>query len=215
MMSRMRLLLIFFCLFEFRNNTSTNINVLFFILAKLLVEKLKENEAIEEMSKVIKIFSKNLNFLKQESEKSGKKDIILSTLFFSYRNEFFSDLKISKTEREDLNFDFFAEFYTIDDFIAYTEPTENFCKNDDLALLSEFNYLNNTGVLQQWVIYMTNYLYYDLFQDIKKFMDNHLRQVKDKEESNISPEEKSLTKLVYFNMVFILQYLQNFFKDVI
>ena len=45
--------------------------------------------------------------MKQESEKSGKKDIILSTLFFSYRNEFFSDLKISKTEREDLNFDFF------------------------------------------------------------------------------------------------------------
>ena len=61
-MTRMRLLLIFFCIFEFRNNSSTNINVLFFILAKLFVEKLKENDAIEEMSKTIKPFQKILYF---------------------------------------------------------------------------------------------------------------------------------------------------------
>ena len=214
-MTRMRLLLFFFCLFEFRNNSSNNINVLYFILAKLNVDKFKENDVMEQMRNVIKLFSKNYLFLKQESDKSGKNDIMLSVLFFSHIKEFFSDLKITKTEREDLNFDFFAEFYSIDDFISYIEPTQNFCKNDDLALLSEFNYLNNTGILQKWIIFMTNYLFYDLFQDIKKFMDNHLRQVEGKAESNISPEEKSLTKLVYFNMVFILQYLQNFFKDII
>ena len=213
--SRIRLLLIFFCLIEFRNNSSANINVLFFILAKLLVEKMKEKDSLEDLYKVTKIIIKNFKYLKQENDKLGKDEFVLSSLSLSYRNEFFSDLKITKTEREDINFDFFAEFYTIDDFAAYTEPTENFCKNDDLNLLSEFNYLNNTGILQKWVIYMTNYLYFDLFQDIKKFMDYHLRQVKDKVESNISPEEKFLTKLVFFNMVFILQYLQNFLKDII
>ena len=212
---RMRLLLIFFCLIEFRNNSSLNFNILFFILAKLLVEKLKEKEALEDMYKVTKIIIKNFKYLKQENDKQGKDEFVLSSLSLSYRNEFFSDLKITKTEREDINFDFFAEFYTIDDFVAFSEPTENFCKNDDLALLSEFNYLNNTGVLQKWVIFMTNYLYFDLFQDIKKFMDNHLRQVEGKLDSNISPEEKSLTKLVYFNIVFILQYLQNFLKDIL
>ena len=215
MFSRMRLLLVFFCLIEFRNNPNANMNVFFFILAKLLIEKMKDKNALEDLYKVTKVIIKNFKYLKQENDKQGKDEFILSSFSLSYRNEFFSDLKITKTEREDLNFEFFAEFYTIDDFGAYSEPTENFCKNDDVTLLSEFNYLNNTGVLQKWVIFMTNYLYFDLFQDIKKFMDNHLRQVKDKSESNISPEEKSLTKLVFFNMVFILQYLQNFLKDII
>ena len=212
---RMKLLLIFFCLIEFRNNPNANMNVFFFILAKLLVEKMKEKQALDDIYKVTKVIIKNYKYLKQENDKQGKDEFILSSFSLSYRNEFFSDLKITKTEREDLNFEFFAEFYTIDDFGAYAEPTENFCKNDDVYLLSEFNYLNNTGVLQKWVIFMTNYLFIDLLQDIKKFMDNHLRQMKDKAESNISPEEKSLTKLVFFNMVFILQYLQNFLKDVI
>ena len=212
---RMRLLLIFFCLIEFRNNSSINYNVLFFILAKLIMEKTRQKESLEDLKRVIKIVVKNFNYLKQENEKQGKDEFVLSSLSLSYRNEFFSDFKITKTEREDINFDFLAEFYTIEDFSAYSEPTENFCKNDDLALLSEFNYLNNTGTLQKWVIFMTNYLFYDLFQDLKKYMDNHLRQAKDKTEINISPEEKSLTKLIFFNMVFILQYLQNFFKDVI
>ena len=46
-------------------------------------------------------------------------------------------------------------------------------------------------------------------------MDNHLRQVKDKSEANTSPEEKNLSKLVFFNLVFILQYIQTFLKDII
>ena len=212
---RMRLLLVFFCLIEFRSNSPININVLFFILAKFIVDKLKEKEAIDDLYKVTKIVIKNFKYLKQENEKQGKDEFVLSSLSLSYRNEFFSDFNITKTEREDINFDFLAEFYTIDDFVAYSEPTENFCKNDDLVLVSEFNYLNNTGVLQRWVIFMTNYLFYELFQDIKQYMDNHLRQVKDKTEVNTSPEEKSLSKLIFFNMVFILQYLQNFLKDIL
>ena len=165
--NRMRILLIFFCLIEFRTNSSTNINVLFFILAKIIVEGIKEKESIEELYKVTKIIIKNFKYLKQENDKQGKDEFVLSSLSLSYRNEFFSDFKITKTERDDINFDFLAEFYSIDDFVAYTEPTENFCKHDDLNLVSEFNYLNNTGILQKWVIFMTNYLYYDLFQDIK------------------------------------------------
>jgi hypothetical protein len=184
-------------------------------MAKFLVEKLKEKEGIEELYKVTKIIVKNYKYLKQENDKIGKDEFVLSSLALSYRNQLFSDLNITETERDDLSFDFFAEFYHIDDFIAYTEPSENFCKNDDLNLLSEFNYLNNTGILQKLVIYMTNYLYFEFFEEIKKFMDYHLRQVKNKTENNISPEEKSLSKLVFFNMVFILQYLLIFLKDII
>ena len=213
--SRMRLLLLFFCLIEFRNNFALNINVLFFVLAKLIIEKMKQKNMLDDVYSVAKVIIKNFKYLKQENDKVGKDEFILSSLSMSYRNEFFSELKITKTERDDINFDFFAEFYTIDDFASFTEPSDNFCKTDDLFLLSEFNYLNNTGVLQKWVILMTNYLFYDLFQDIKKYMDNHLRQVKDKSEANTSPEEKSLTKLVFFNMVFILQYIQTFLKDII
>ena len=170
---------------------------------------------IEDIYNVTKVIIKNYKYLKQENDKAGKDEFILSSLSMSYRNEFFSDLKITKTERDDINFDFFAEFYSIEDFSAYNEPMDNFCKMDDLYLLSEFNYLNNTGMLQKWVIFMTKYLYYELFQDIKKYMDNHLRQVKDKSEANTSPEEKNLNKLVFFNMVFILQYIQNLLKDII
>ena len=213
--SRMRLLLLFFCLIEFRNSFALNINVLFFVLAKLIIEKMKQKNMLDDIYNVTKVIIKNFKYLKQENDKVGKDEFVLSSLSMSYRNEFFSDLKITKTERDDINFDFFAEFYTIDDFTSFTEPTENFCKTDDLYLLSEFNYLNNTGILQKWVILMTNYLHYELFQDIKKYMDNHLRQVKDKSEANTSPEEKNLTKLVFFNMVFILQYIQTFLKDIL
>ena len=212
---RFRLLLIFCCLIEFRTTQTQHINILFFVMAKFLVEKLKEKEGIEELYKVTKIIVKNYKYLKQENDKIGKDEFVLSSLALSYRNQLFSDLNITETERDDLSFDFFAEFYHIDDFIAYTEPSENFCKNDDLNLLSEFNYLNNTGILQKLVIYMTNYLYFEFFEEIKKFMDYHLRQVKNKTENNISPEEKSLSKLVFFNMVFILQYLLIFLKDII
>ena len=176
---------------------------------------MKQKNMLDDIYNITKVIIKNFKYLKQENDKVGKDEFVLSSLSMSYRNEFFSDLKITKTERDDINFDFFAEFYTIDDFISFTEPTENFCKTDDLYLLSEFNYLNNTGILQKWVILMTNYLHYELFQDIKKYMDNHLRQVKDKSEANTSPEEKNLTKLVYFNMVFILQYIQAFLKDIL
>ena len=213
--SRMRLLLLFFCLIEFRNSFALGINVLFFALAKLIVEKIKKKNMLDDLYNITKIIIKNYKYLKQENDKVGKDEFVLSSLSMSYRNEFFSDLKITKTERDDISFDFFAEFYTIDDFTSFTEPTENFCKTDDLYLLSEFNYLNNTGMLQKWVIFMTNYLYYELFQDIKKYMDNHLRQVKDKSEANTSPEEKNLSKLVFFNLVFILQYIQTFLKDII
>ena len=176
---------------------------------------MKQKNMIDDIYNVTKVIIKNYKYLKQENDKAGKDEFVLSSLSMSYRNEFFSDLKITKTERDDINFDFFAEFYTIDDFTSFTEPTDNFCKTDDLYLLSEFNYLNNTGMLQKWVIFMTNYLYYELFQDIKKYMDNHIRQVKDKSEANTSPEEKNLNKLVFFNMVFILQYIQNFLRDII
>ena len=78
----MRLLLIFFCLIEFRNNSSINYNVLFFILAKLITEKMKQKESIEDLYKVTKIVVKNFNYLKQENEKQGKDEFVLREMNF-------------------------------------------------------------------------------------------------------------------------------------
>ena len=74
----------------------------------------------------------------------------------SYRNEIFSNMKITKTERDDLNFDFFNEFYSIDEFNNFNDTTENYCKNDEFTLISDYNYLNNIGILQKWTVLFAN-----------------------------------------------------------
>ena len=213
--SRMRLLLIFFCLIEFRDDFALDEKIKYFTLAKFVVEKLRQKNMLDDLLDVTKILIKNYKYLKHENEKAGKDEYILSSISMNYRDKFLVDMKITKNERDDINFDFISEFYSTDDFSSFVEPSVNFCKNDDIYLLSDFNYLNNTGILQRWVIFLTNYLYFELFQDIKKYMDNHLRQTKDKTEENTSPEEKNLGRLIYFNIVFILQYIQIFLKKII
>ena len=59
--SRMRLILVFFCLIEFRNNFALNINVLYFVLAKLIIIKLKNNDLLEDILNFTQIIIKNLN----------------------------------------------------------------------------------------------------------------------------------------------------------
>ena len=213
--SRMRLLLIFFCLIEFRDDFALDEKIKYFTLAKFVVEKLRQKNMLDDLLDVTKILIKNYKYLKHENEKAGKDEYILGSISMNYRDKFLAEMKITKNERDDINFDFISEFYSAEDFTSFVEPSENFCKNDDIYLLSDFNYLNNTGILQRWVIFLTNYLYFELFQDIKKYMDNHLRQTKDKLEANTSPEEKNLDRLIYFNIVFILQYIQIFLKRII
>ena len=217
--SRQRLILIFFVLFEFRNTFALNINVLHFVLAKLLIKKLRANDLLDELINVSRIMVKNYKYLKQENDKIGKDEFVLNSISMSYKNEIFSDIQITPIEREDLNFDFFSEFYSIDEFQNFNETNKNYIKNDETELISDFNYLNNVGVLQKWIIYFTNYLYSELFSDFKNYLDNHFYQTLSKNEANTSPEEKTLSKLIYFNVNFFLQtiqfFLKNFFNHVI
>ncbi len=211
--SRMRLILVFFCLIEFRNNFALNINVLYFVLAKLIIIKLKNNDLLEDILNVTQIIIKNFKYLKQENDKVGKNEFVLNSISMSYRNEIFSNMKITKTERDDLNFDFFNEFYSIDEFNNFNDTSDNYCKNDEFTLISDYNYLNNIGILQKWTVLFTNGLYDDLFLDIKNYMINHLRQIEGKSEENTSPEEKTLGKLIYFNFNFFFQTIQLFLKE--
>ena len=213
--SRMRLILVFFCLIEFRNTFSLNINVLNFILAKLIIIKLKNNDLLEDILNVTQIIIKNYKYLKQDNDKVGKNEYVLNSISMSYRNEIFSYMKITKTERDDLNFEFFNEFYSIDEFNNFNDTTENYCKNEELTLIRDYNYLNNIGILQKWTVFFTNSLFDELFIDIKDYMINHLRQINGKTEENTSPEEKTLGKLIYFNFNFFFQSIQIFLKDFI
>ena len=120
LLSKMRLILIFFCLIEFRNNFALNINVLYFILAKLICQKLKVNNLLDDVLNITKIIIKNYKYLKQENEKIGKDEYVLNSISIRLRNEIFSNLQISKRERrDDISFDFFNEFYSIEDFSIF------------------------------------------------------------------------------------------------
>ena len=215
LLSKMRLILIFFCLIEFRNNFALNINVLYFILAKLICQKLKVNNLLDDVLNITKIIIKNYKYLKQENEKIGKDEYVLNSISISLRNEIFSNLQISKIERQDIELDFFSEFYSIEDFSIFNETSENYCFNDEIGLIRDYNYLNNIGILQKWCIYFTNYLYAELFEDIKLYLDNHLMQSSIKTESNISPDELNLGRLIYFNINFFLQNISFFLKNFI
>lgn len=213
--SRMRLVLVFFFLFEFRNTFALNINVLYFVLAKLLIKKFIDNDMLEEVLNVSRIIVKNYKYLKQENDKVGKDEFVLNSISMSYKNEIFSDIQITPVEREDLNFDFFSEFYSIDEFINFNETNKNYIKNEEMESINDFNYLNNVGILQKWIIYFTNYLYSELFSDFRNYLQNHFKQTlsQNKNEANTSPEEKTLSKLIYFNINFFLQTIQYFLKQ--
>ena len=82
----------------------------------------------------------------------------------------------------------------------------NLLYGDEEELLNEYSYMNNLGEIQKWILFFTNGLYPDLFEDLKDYLGNHLKQTVDfimKKEENISPDELNLSRLVYFNIYFI------------
>ena len=84
--SKLRLLIIFFCLMEFRNNQARNINVLYFVLAKLVVNKLKEEKALDDLNFMIKVIIRNWKYLKSENMKSNE-EYILNSFSINYKAE--------------------------------------------------------------------------------------------------------------------------------
>ena len=63
---------------EFRNNQARNINVLYFVLAKLVVNKLKEEKALDDLNFMIKVIIRNWKYLKSENMKSNEEYILNS-----------------------------------------------------------------------------------------------------------------------------------------
>ena len=61
---RLRLILIFNALIEFRNNQAVNINILYFILAKLCSEKIKKYNLLDDIQLIVKAIIRNYKYLK-------------------------------------------------------------------------------------------------------------------------------------------------------
>lgn len=212
--SRLRLILIFLALIEFRNNQALNINVLYFVLGKNCIEKLKKNNMLEDIQMIVKAIIRNYKYLKNENSRAGGEEYILNGLSMNYRSEILSNLIHSRISREDLKFDFFNDFYPLEDMQNYHDINNYYFRGDEEILINEYNYMNNLGIIQKWLLLFSNFCYFFLFEEIKIYIDNHLRQYLNQVKSaeNISPEETSLSNLIFFNFVFLQLCLNNTIK---
>ena len=61
--------------------------------------------------------------------------------------------------------EFFTDFYSLDELQNFNPKNETYCNGDEDTLISEYNYMNNIGMIQKWILLFTNGLYYDLFED--------------------------------------------------
>ena len=179
---------------EFRNNQARNINVLYFILAKLVVNKLKEENALDDLNFIIKVIIRNWKYLKSETMKSTE-EYILNSFSLNYKAESLGLLlhtnsfitsnyigrKMASKSVNNFNtvrnvksrFDFFNDFYSLDELNNFNNFIIKFSTGEDNILLREFSYFNNLGVIQKWIIYFINFLYQELFNDYKQYIDTH------------------------------------------
>ena len=240
--SKLRLLIIFFCLMEFRNNQARNINVLYFVLAKLVVDRLKKENLLDDLNLMIKVVIRNWKYLKSENMKSGEEYILNSfsmnqkadTLaLLLHTNNFITSNYIGRkmvsrvagnadnltaVRNTKSRFDFFNDFYSLDELTNFNNFISNYCSGQDNILSREFNYFNHLGIIQKWMTYFSNFLYPELFQDYKQYINTHLKQtisnnIKKKPE-NTSQDEKNLTKMIFFNLYIFMNILIQFNKDV-
>ena len=215
--SRLRLILIFLALIEFRNNQALNINVLYFVLGKNCIEKLKKNNMLDDIQMIVKAIIRNYKYLKNENSRAGGEEYILNGLSMNYRSEVLSNLIHSRISREDIKFDFFNDFFPLEDMQNYHDINNNYFKGDEEILINEYNYMNNLGVIQKWLLLFSNFCYFFLFEEIKIYVDNHVRQylVPNKSAENITPEETSLSNLIFFNFLFLQLCLNNTIKFIL
>ena len=237
--SKLRLLIIFFCLMEFRNNQARNINVLYFVLAKLVINKLKKENALDDVNFMIKVIIRNWKYLKSENMKSTE-EYVLNSFSINYKaetlglllhtNSFISSNYIgrktlSKTgghidslttiRNTKSRFDFFNDFYSLDEFSNFNNLIINFTSGQENVLLREFSYYNHLGVIQKWMIYLCNFLHSELFKDYKQYINTYLKQnITQKKPENISQEEKNLNKMIVFNLYTFMNILILFNKDI-
>ena len=241
--SKLRLLIIFFCLMEFRNNQARNINVLYFILAKLVVDTLKKENLLDDLNFMIKVVIRNWKYLKSENMKSGEEYILNSfsmnqkadTLaLLLHTNNFITSNYIGRkmivraggnvdnmtaVRNNKSRFDFFNDFYSLDELTNFNNFIINYSTGQDDILSREFNYFNHLGIIQKWMTYFMNFLYPELFKDYKEYINTHLKQtisnnIIKKKPENTSQDEKNLSKMIFFNLYIFMNILIQFNKDI-
>jgi hypothetical protein len=212
--SKMRLLIIFISLIEFRNTQGLTINVLHFVLAKLCLEKMKKHQLLDDIQLIVKSIIRNYKYLKSENAKVGNEEYILNSLTMNFRYELFGNYTFNRQSREDIKFEFLNDFFPIEELQTFNEVNEMYCRGEDELLINEYNYINNMGVVQKWVLFFTNFFYSFLYEDIKTYISNHLRQYVNQNKSAdfVSPEENSLSSLIYFNLTYFTIAINNHLK---
>ena len=225
--SKLRLLLMIHALLEFRNSQASNINILYFILAKFTVFKLIRKKLLDDINFVLKIIIRNWKFLKGENAKVGSEEYILNGLTMKHTTEMLSMFQPSSQHfRNDISFSFFKDFYIGDELGQYNDLTEIYCRGDEEMLINEYGFMNNIGVIQKWILFFVNFFYSDMFDDCKMYLLNHITQAKKKKEllstvvtnnNNIviPPEEVNLGKLIVFNVHLFINVLQMYSLELI
>jgi len=148
LLSRQRIILIFFSLIEFRNNQALNINVLYFVLAKVCMEKMKKDNLLDDVHTLVKIIIKNWKYLKNENSKHSRDDFVLKLFSINYKYDLLSHFIHSRFPRGDLKFQFFREFFSNDDLQSFDDLNDMYSKGGDDNLINEYNYMNNLAVIQ-------------------------------------------------------------------
>ena len=82
------------------------------------------------------------------------------------KTELLSHLIHSRIPREEMKFDFFSEFYSLEELQSFMETNELYCRGEEEMLITEYEYINHVGILQKWIIFFTSGLFQFLFDDI-------------------------------------------------
>ena len=170
--SKLRVLLFFYSLVEFRNSQALNINVLYFILAKISIEELKKNNIMDDVNFLLKLIIQNWKFLKSENQKAGNAEFVLNNFSQNFTTEIFN-FGIKKKEKNNKQFDYLIEIYTEEQMMIFNDINYKYCikeeENDD-NIINDFNSLDNDiGIIQKWDIYFKNFFYEDLFDDLNQY----------------------------------------------
>ena len=223
--SKLRLLLMIHALLEFRNSQASNINILYFILAKFTVFKLIRKKLLDDINFVLKIIIRNWKFLKGENAKVGSEEYILNGLTMKHTTEMLSIFQPSSQHyRNDISFKFFKDFYIGDEFGQFNNLTGTYCKGEEDTLINGYGFMNHVGIIQKWILFFINFFYSDMFDDCKVYLLNHITHSKMKQEllstisannNNIPDEVVNLGKLILFNVHLFINVLQMYSLELI
>ena len=168
--SKLRVLLFFYSLVEFRNSQALNINVLYFILAKISIEELKRNNLMDDVNFLLKLLIQNWKFLKSENQKAGNAEFVLNNFSQNFISEI---LNFGKKRIDDKQFSYLTEIYTEENIMIFNDINNKYCIKDeetDDNIINDFSSLDNDiGIIQKWHIYFKNFFYEDLFDDLNQY----------------------------------------------